>query len=240
MRNVNRFGMLALGVGIGAVFGAASAAAAPADDWFRSTDPGPLIPDAAVAADPSESDLNLAVALFGIPVFQQGSAHVYSTFGSGLIAIADGADSIAQTGGFLNTAIALGDGSAAAAAGAGNISIADGDHATAAFGGYLPPIPIGLPVADLTLAFGDNSRAGIVGGSFNSAGVIGHDSTAIAGGTNAIFDAAQVFGNGSTALAGTDPDVGNTGSFDLAAVFGDLLHADATGGIFQIDIAPLF
>lgn len=175
MRRGHQIGMVALGLGIDAVLDAASATAAHDGDWFRPTDLSQIIPEPAVQTDAPTSDPNLAVALFGIPVFQEGIAHVYSSFGSGLLAIADGADSVAQTGGFFNTAIAMGD-----------------------------------------------------------------DSTATAGGAAGIFDVAGVFGDNSAAMAGSDPDVGNSGSFDLAAVFGNLLDANATGGIFQVDIVPLF
>lgn len=230
-RKIATPGLLAAAVAL-----APSAGAAPADDWLRATDSGWVLPDP--AAETPASDTNLAIALFGIPVFQEGSAHINPSPGSGLLAIADGADSYAQTGGFLNTAIAIGDHATAVAAGAGNLSVAVGDHATAAFGSFLPPIPFALPVADGIFAFGDNARAGIVGGSFNIAGVFGDDSTATAG--NGIFDAAAVFGDDSTAAAGENLDVGNSGSLSLAAVFGDLLNADATGGIFRLALEPLF
>lgn len=235
---IESLGLLAAGVAAAVALGVAPAGAAPGVDWLRWPDPGWTIPDPAADTAAPASEPNLAVALFGIPVLQEGSAHVYSSPGSGLLAIADGAGSIAQTGGFFNTAIAVGDNSAAFAAGVGNLSVAVGDQAIAEYGGFLPPIPIGLPTGDSIYAFGDNARAGIVGGSFNSAAVFGDNSSASAG--NGILDFASVYGNNSTALAGEDPDVGNSGSLSLAAVFGDLLRADATGGIFQIDIEPLF
>ena len=90
------------------------------------------------------------------------------------------------------------------------IAIGNGAHATAASG-----------IGDFAFADGANSIADAgagIGGSFDSA-----------------FDSALVFGSDSTAVAG---DVGLPSFFDLAAVFGDMLHAGA-GGIFGVvDIVP--
>jgi hypothetical protein len=101
---------------------------------------------------------------------------------------------------------------ATATADSGDIAIAigNGAHATAASG-----------IGDFAFADGANSIADAgagIGGSFDSA-----------------FDSALVFGSDSTAVAG---DVGLPSFFDLAAVFGDMLHAGA-GGIFGVvDIVP--
>jgi len=51
-------------------------------------------------------------------------------------------------------------------------------------------------------------------------------------------DIAFVLGTGSTAIAGPDFATETVGSFDLAAVFGDMLHAVATGSNFLVDILP--
>ena len=92
---------------------------------------------------------------------------------------------------------------ATATADSGDIAIAigNGAHATAASG-----------IGDFAFADGANSIADAgagIGGSFDSA-----------------FDSALVFGSDSTAVAG---DVGLPSFFDLAAVFGDMLHAGAGG-----------
>ncbi|MBS9535000.1 hypothetical protein KIH27_15530 [Mycobacterium sp. M1] len=239
MRHAMRLGALVAALGAGVAIAAASAGAAPYS-WLQPADLSVGAPDLAYPASDDSPELNLAIALFGVPVFQEGSANVYSTFGSGLLAIASGAGSVATTGGFLNTALAFGDGSTASASGAGIMVMAVGDHATAGSGGLLPPIPIGLPTGDSAFAFGDHSMAGVFGGSYNSAVVVGNDSTATAGGLNSFFNSASVFGDHSTAAAGGDPAIDNSGSFDLAAVNGDNLDADATGGIFKIDLQPLF
>jgi hypothetical protein len=99
------------------------------------------------------------------------------------------------------------------------IAIGNGAHAAAggdqgSFGGIL------LNSFDFAFADGTNSGAGAGDGSFDSAIVIGANSTAEAGGTLGIS-----FGN-----------------FDLAAAFGDMLHAVAIGGFGPssglIDIVP--
>jgi hypothetical protein len=101
---------------------------------------------------------------------------------------------------------------ATATADSGDIAIAigNGAHATAASG-----------IGDFAFADGANSIADAgagIGGSFDSA-----------------FDSALVVGSDSTAVAG---DVGLPSFFDLAVVFGDMLHAGA-GGIFGVvDIVP--
>ena len=101
---------------------------------------------------------------------------------------------------------------ATATADSGDIAIAigNGAHATAASG-----------IGDFAFADGANSIADAgagIGGSFDSA-----------------FDSALVFGSDSTAVAG---DVGLPSFFDLAAVFGDMLHAGAEGIFGVVDIVP--
>ena len=101
---------------------------------------------------------------------------------------------------------------ATATADSGDIAIAigNGAHATAASG-----------IGDFAFADGANSIADAgagIGGSFDSA-----------------FDSALVFGSDSTAVAG---DVGLPSFFDLAAVFGDMLHAGAGGVFGVVDIVP--
>ncbi|MGH3562202.1 MAG: hypothetical protein ACRDTN_10530, partial [Mycobacterium sp.] len=49
-------------------------------------------------------------------------------------------------------------------------------------------------------------------------------------------DIAAVVGTGSTAEAGAD--MAAPGNLDLAAVFGDMLNANATGGDFLFHILP--
>jgi hypothetical protein len=59
---------------------------------------------------------------------------------------------------------------------------------------------------------------------------------AVAGGAVAFSDndIATIIGTGSTAFAGSDPTT--AGDWDLAAAFGGMLHASATGGNFLLDI----
>ncbi len=46
----------------------------------------------------------------------------------------------------------------------------------------------------------------------------------------------MIIGTGSTAVAGSD--LTTAGNWDLAAVFGDMLDAHATGANFLLDILP--
>lgn len=177
-------------------------------------------------------------------------------------AIADGTGSYATVGlgASLDNAIAVGTGSYADVGIVANddTAFADGTGSYAdAFAGN----------NDAATAIGDASRAtasvgnqdvasAVSGGDANASGLL---TTAIASGTNAdaqtfglsdlasaintgsafdqasangFFDTAEVFGTGSSALAGFG------GSSDLAAVFADMLDANATGANFLIDILP--
>jgi hypothetical protein len=129
-------------------------------------------------------------------------------------AFANGANSDATgTGGILDSAFANGGGDA----------LANGD-------------------LDTAIVSGANAEATAINGIHDLAFVVNTGSAmdeAVAGGTGAILndnDIAEIFGTGSTAFAGSDPTT--AGSFDLAAVFGDMLNAMATGKDFLIDILP--
>ena len=174
-------------------------------------------------------------------------------------ATAIGTNSFAQVGigGNLDNAFADGTG-AYALAGIGNddhaFAINDGSSATAGVGYH-----------DLAVAFnGGDATSGLLhstafaSGADSDAVASGADTTAIATGGNAeaqanyigdiaaIFntgsafdqaiaggganDIAEIFGTGSSAVAGSP------GDWDLALVFGDMLHAIASGGNFLFDI----
>ena len=100
-----------------------------------------------------------------------------------------------------------------------------------------------LADAGVTIASGGNAEANAVLGDNNLAFVFNTGSAfdqATAGGAGNLFannDIAEIIGTGSTATAGSD--LTTAGNFDLAAAFGDLLHAIATGGNFLWDIPPL-
>jgi hypothetical protein len=150
--------------------------------------------------------------------------------GGGLdTSFADGTGSYADAGiGQGNNAIALGTGSSAIA-GVGN-----GDLATAISGGDASA----GGVQSIAFADGANSDAQALGIG-DIASVINTGSAfdqAIAGGSAAVpfsdNDLALIIGTGSTAFSGSG------GDWDIAAVFGDMLHASATGGNFLLDILP--
>jgi hypothetical protein len=149
------------------------------------------------------------------------------------LAFADGTSSYADAGiGHHNLATAIGDASRAIA-GVGNHDLAaavDGGDASAG----------GLH----TIAFADgvNSDAtteGIrdIAAIFNTGSLLDE---ATSGGNStfplAAHDIAVIIGTGSTAVAGSDLTGG--GNWDLAAVFGDMLDAHATGANFLLDILP--
>src|SRR5277367_4196933 len=122
-------GLLAVGLGIGAVVAATAGTAAADPVW-------PLDPNVAAAsvdgvtgtlgtaaADPAAlPDPDIAISFSGITLLQDGNA--IATSGTGDLAIAFGASSDADaTGGLFDSAIALGTGSIADATG-GNLDTA--------------------------------------------------------------------------------------------------------------------
>ena len=80
------------------------------------------------------------------------------------------------------------------------------------------------------LANGADSQALATGGISETATASG--TNAVANAVNGIGDVASVIGTGSTAISGSG------GDWDLAAVFGNLLAANATGGNFLLDLLP--
>jgi hypothetical protein len=173
---------------------------------------GTLVPNVA-APDPSLLVPNVAISAFGHPLVQLGTAH--ATSGPGL-AVAVGANSDATAGGgVFNSAFALGAGSDAAASptlGSFDTAIAIGTNDVAAAGGDSPAFPFWPP--------GGPVPALSVGPSPGSS------------------DTAFVVGTGSTADAGAS--AGTPGNHDLAAVFGNVLTATATGANGLVDIVTPF
>jgi hypothetical protein len=87
-------------------------------------------------------------------------------------------------------------------------------------------------------ALGAHSTADAVNGFLNLASAVGTDSTAVAGGPGG-FNVANVLGIGSTAIAGASPTTAGTGN--LAAVYGNMLNATATGASQSVDfVTPIF
>jgi hypothetical protein len=209
---IGRLGGLALGLGIGAAVAATPgvASADPSIDPFSSIDQ--LLGGLAVpAADPAQA-LDIQVSISGLDLFPTAGNTAIADAGPGSIAIAIGAGSFADTGTF------------------GDVAFADGANSTAETLGLVGGL-------DSALVFGANSTAEAGGliGSLDSALVFGANSTAVAGGLAGGLDSALVFGANSTAEAGNP--AGSSGFFDLAAAFGDMLHAIANGS-GMIDILP--
>jgi hypothetical protein len=86
-------------------------------------------------------------------------------------------------------------------------------------------------MGDIAIAIGNGAHASAIDGTGDFAFADGANS--IADAVNGYDDTAVVFGANSTAVAGD----GGPGDYDLAAAFGDMLHASAIG-LFQVDIVP--
>jgi hypothetical protein len=243
-KSIGRFGILAVGIGIGAALAATSPTAVA--DPTGPFNPFPLIPDLPVAAAEVPSTLNLSISVDGFSLFSSGTAEAES--GTGDIAIAYGADSFAASGtGDAGTGIfdsAFADGThTIAESGEGNFNAASADGAFSEAGAT--GSSINSSSFDYASAVGaeTNAEAGSfesfpgstapAGGDvaivFEPSGTEGSD--AFAG--NGFADLATIYGEGNFAFAGL------AGSYDLAAIFGDSLGAaHATGGNFLLDILP--
>jgi hypothetical protein len=219
----------------------------PIDAFFDQ-----LLGDSAPAAT-----LDMQVSIDGTDLFPTTGNTATATSGMGDIAIAIGNGTEASaTGGIFDSAFADGPSEATVSAGSFDSAIAVGVNSGAlANGGSF----------DSAIVDGNNSVAGAVLGNGDLASVIGNNSsanaeigngdlasvfemgsvadTAYAGGVAGVFnntlgnnDIASVIGTNSTATAGAE--LGAPGNFDLAAVFGDMLHAIAIGSNLLTDIVP--
>jgi hypothetical protein len=232
VRVISRLGMLAVGLAIGAAAGSMPglASADSSNDpysWLAGLD----------LSDPasSTSGLNFAISIDGYSLIQDGSAYADST--SGNIAIAYGADSIADSQG-----------------GYGDVAEASGTNALAISGGssgsnFDTAIDIGNNSASNSLSpDGAYANAGYPPGSDDTAIVIGDNSQAYS--TIGNNDLASVAGNDSYSYAGGDYATGTTANNDVATVFdpfgtvGSVANAGATQGVDGVsgnsDIASVF
>jgi hypothetical protein len=166
-------------------------------------------------------------------------------------AVGTGSKATVGIGGGSDLAVAHGDGSSAdAGIGSHDIASADGtgSTATAAVGNHDLSSAVGGGDATAggfhSIAFADgvDSDAQAIGirdiaAIFNTGSLLDE---ATSGGNStfplAAHDIALIIGTGSTAVAGSDLTGG--GNWDLAAVFGDMLDAHATGANFLFDILP--
>ena len=193
----------ASGIGVGDIGAAAAAAGAP------SVDP-------AAAELPPFDWNNFAISVFGIPLFQVGTASALTLNDHASIAIADGANASAGAGlGWLGPAPPAFD-----------FALAYGDNAYAgAFGAF----------ASAT-AFGNNSQAAS-DGFLSSATVVGPNADAQAGFSPAdFFDSASIHNTGS----GFDQSVAGGGNLDIASVVrgnDELLGQRRPGDAVQADIS---
>ncbi len=245
-RGLARLALLASGLGVGVAL-AATPGLASADPVSA---PGPNVAaalDAATgiagaAADPAGStDPDVAISIDGFTLFAEGTAN--ATSGAGDLAIALGPNSIASAGlfGIGSTGdFAFADGNGTVATdfgGSFDFATAVGNASSAVANGNL----------DSATVFGPNSLAEAHFGNGDLASVINTASApdeAVAGGSidNSVLsvlgnvDIASVLGTDSTAEAGANATT--PGSFDLAAISGDMLTATATGSNFLADILP--
>jgi hypothetical protein len=241
-------GVLAVGLGIGATLATAGTASA---DPVSAPDPNVVASVDGVtgilgsaAVDPfSLPDPNVAISFDGMTLLQEGSAT--ATSGTGDLAIALGANSDALAdNNIFDSAFALGTGSDAVAQGSVLLPFTGGPFNTAFAVGTNSFAEAGkLGSFDTAIALGTNSSAEAVRGHGNLATAIDTGSApdmANAGGSTAGVggseDIAFVLGTGSDATAGADATT--AGNFDLAAAFGDMLNAIATGGNFLTDVLP--
>jgi hypothetical protein len=260
-------GLLAVGLAIGAAL-ASTPGVASADDFQISIDGFDLFPSNTATATSGLGDIAIAIgngadatATGGIFdfAFADGASSLATSTDSKItsyggnfdFAFADGdGSSTSVGGGSFDAATGIGT-DARAGAGSG-----DFDSATAIGNNNFAGAGIGGS-GDLTASFGNNIFAfagggnGTVAGNGDLAFVVNTGSAedqAVAGSTSSnvagTFDIASVVGTGSTAFAGDyPPTLGPPGpldhvAFDLATVFGDMLHATATGGSGLIDIVP--
>jgi hypothetical protein len=193
-RALTRLGLLAVGLGVGAAFASmpAIASADTSSDWLSAVDS--FLSGAFPAAD-TTPDLNLAISMDGVSLFQSG-------------------DAFAASGSDGDIAIANGAGASAYAFGTNNYASVDGTDSSAVAGGYDAAMASGSH-DDTAFAFGNNDLAYAGGdgasnpGTFDYAVIFGNDDTALSGGSAAgsgSYDGAYVEGNdlGTAHAQGSD------------------------------------
>jgi hypothetical protein len=244
VRGIARIGVLAVGLGIGAVLASASASA-DSSDWLSSID-GFLSGAALPAAD--AGGLNLAISIDGVSLLQEGTASAYSgtdgdiaiASGAGTSAYAFGTDNYADILGTDSSGVAGGYNAAEAAGSSDNTAFIDGNNDYAFAGGS-----DGNPgTFDYAVIFGNDDKAYAGGdaqgeGSYDGAYVEGSDlGTAHAQGADYLADILKFYGDGSSSAAAAAAENGNfltelLGAFDPAAS-----AADSTN--FLSELASLF
>jgi hypothetical protein len=246
-RGIARLGVLAVGLGIGAVVASGNVNADSSTDWLASLD-SLLGGVPASAAD--TAPLNLAISIDGTTVFQEGSAQA-SSGTDGDIAIANGAGASATATGTDNYADVDGTDSSAVAGGAGgsdDTAFAFGNDDTAFAGGTAAD----PGTFDGSVIFGNDDGAYSGGdaagpGSYDVAYVEGNDlGTANAMGQDYFVDILKVYGDTTTTTAESTsllPDATSGAAetanlADLLSSLGD--GAASSGGNLLTDLASLF
>ena len=188
----------------------------------------------------SSANVGLGASLDDATAIGAGSNAIVGAGSSLSSAFSDGTSSTAVAGaGNGNLATAIGTGSTAITVlGNGDLATASGGG-TATAGGFLAnafadgagSTATATGAADSATALGGNAEAqasgiGDIAYIFNTGSALDQATASL--GDNLL---AEIIGTGSTAEAGL-------GNWDLAAAFGDMLHAMATGGNFLLDIMP--
>jgi hypothetical protein len=213
VHGVARLGVLAVGLGIGAVWSQTPVAAADSSgDWLSTIDS--LLSGASPAA---ATPVDLDISFDGYTIYDGlGSAQAVTTTGDYSLAIAYGADAYAATGGTGDVAIADGSGALAwAIGGTGNVAEAVGTNANAWAG-----------AADMITSGADYDTAIDIGNNDVPA-AYGSDVGAYAGWSNLTGST-----DGGTGVHDTAIDIGNNtgnganngafaGAGGLVGAFGD-------------------
>jgi hypothetical protein len=255
---IARLGTMAIGLGIGAALATIPGTAA-ADTWPPPFDPNDfaisidgytLFHDGTATATSGSGDIAIADGANSTATATGGPFDSATAYGDDTNAISGGGN------GYLDTASAVGDNSLATAED-GNFDTAqalgNGDNAGAESGNFDSASVSGGTTSLALAGYGNNDTATVLGTFSGSEATYGNDNmasvintgtsaedTAFAGGNTSVTtvlgndDIATVFGTGSDATSGSDAST--PGDFDLAAVFGDMLHTMATGvdNLFQI------
>jgi hypothetical protein len=196
---------------------------------------------------------SVAISVSGFKLLQLGSAT--ATSGTGDLAIALGRGSVATaTGGIFNTAVVVGPGSSAFVGSAYSPFISSGYLNLGVVVGPDSSVSAGPGNLNLGVVLGGHSLGGAGLGNLDVGFVLGNDDVARSGGgitvaveggtisageTPGSLDVAFAWGTGSTADAGASGP-GTPGNHDLAAVFGNMQTATATGANRLVDIVTPF
>jgi hypothetical protein len=231
VHGLGRLGILAVGLGIGAAVAHSPVASADSSDWLSSIDS--LFGGGALPA-PAVSGLNLDISFDGSTIYSSGSATAFTEVGQYGLAIAYGANSVADAGGGTGD-YALADGTDANAEAGGPVGDANNFDSAVDIGnntGTDDDVTAGEGSDDSAIQIGNNSGVddfSFAGdGNGNSATDIGNNS----GNGDAVeaefgnSETADDYGNNTESGVGSDAENGN---HDVAEASGANSGADAGG-----------